>query len=122
MSVPQIAQDTSGHSTTPADAREAAYGGSQPATGASLAGRLPALGPADPHRAPHLSSEDRARLLRAAHDVTALYPGAIGELVRGELVSWREFGFRLDQHGLAMRVAAAVEDEQRRRQQRGGAR
>lgn len=76
---------------------------------------LPAVGPVDPYCAPHLSAEDRARILRAAYDATTLGLGAIGELVCHELVSWCDFGHRLDQHGLAMRVVAAVEAEKLRR-------
>jgi hypothetical protein len=84
-------------------------------TAASLAAPLPTVGPVDPHRAPHLPAEDRARILGAAHDATTLGLGAIGELVRLDLKSWCDFGHRLDQHGLAMRVVAAVEAEKLRR-------
>lgn len=53
-----------------------------------------------PRLAPHEASRLRAAQVRAKR----LYPGPVGELVAGEIAAWHEFGFRLDQHGIAGRL------------------
>ncbi len=47
-----------------------------------------------------LDHEFRARLHSAAHRVTRIYPGPVGELLERELRTWEEFGFRFGGAGL----------------------
>lgn len=53
-----------------------------------------------------LDQESRARLRSAAHRVTRIYPGPVGELLERELRTWEEFGFRFGSAGL---LAALVD-------------
>ena len=53
-----------------------------------------------------LDRESRARLRSAAHRVTRIYPGPVGELLERELRTWEEFGFRFGSAGL---MAALVD-------------
>ncbi len=50
----------------------------------------------------------RMRLRMAAFRATRLYPGAVGELVSKELLSFEQFGIRLANDGLMMRVADEI--------------
>ncbi len=49
----------------------------------------------------------KERIHRAARTATVRYPGAVGELLNQELLSWMVFGHRLGSD-LIMRVAAEV--------------
>jgi hypothetical protein len=59
-------------------------------------------GPAD--RAVRMDSEAKEWLLAAARRAELRYPGAVGELLSQELLSWMVFGHRLGSV-LIMRVA-----------------
>jgi hypothetical protein len=51
---------------------------------------------------------EKQRLRAAAHRVTRLYPGPIGELVSRELLTWEEFGYRLGAAALISRLVDQV--------------
>lgn len=51
-----------------------------------------------------MDQHEKLRMRAAAFRATRLYPGAAGELISRELLVWEEFGFRLDNHGLVLRL------------------
>lgn len=54
--------------------------------------------------APKLHPHERMRLRAAAFQAGRIYPGPVGELISRELLVWEEFGYRLDNSGLVMRL------------------
>lgn len=50
----------------------------------------------------------RSRYRAAAHHAKRAYPGAVGELLSKEILSWEEFGYRLGGEALMARVVADV--------------
>jgi hypothetical protein len=55
-----------------------------------------------------MDHNERKRIRLAAFRVTRLYPGAVGELVSRELMSWEEFGYRLSSGSMIMRIVDEV--------------
>ncbi len=51
---------------------------------------------------------EKAKIRAAAFRATKLYPGGVGELLSRELLSFEEFGQRLDQSGLVMRAVRDI--------------
>ena len=66
----------------------------------------PSIGKADGQR-PWMPSSTKDRLHEAARAATLRYPGAVGELLHQELLSWMVFGHQLGS-GLIMRLAAEL--------------
>lgn len=54
---------------------------------------------------PPLAPHERARIRAAAARAKQLYPAPVARLIERELLTWEEFGYRLDMHG---QVAALV--------------
>ena len=54
---------------------------------------------------PRMDHHERMRMRAAAFRATRLHPGPVGELVSRELLTWEEFGYRLDRDGLVQRLA-----------------
>lgn len=79
---------------------DALTGRPRPATPAQSAVRDGAPMVKPPALAPHEQSRVRAAAFRAKR----LYPGPVGELVARELTGWLDFGFRLDNAGMAARL------------------
>jgi hypothetical protein len=50
----------------------------------------------------------RSRYRAAAHHAKRAYPGAVGELLSREILSWEEFGYRLGGEGLMTKVVSDV--------------
>ena len=50
----------------------------------------------------------RMKLRAAAFRATRVYPGAVGEMLSRELLSFEEFGLRLSRDGLMMRVVEQI--------------
>ncbi len=50
----------------------------------------------------------RSRYRAAAHHAKRAYPGAVGELLSREILSWEEFGYRLGGEALMAQVIADV--------------
>lgn len=50
----------------------------------------------------------RSRYRAAAHHAKRAYPGAVGELLSREILSWEEFGYRLGGEALMAQVVADV--------------
>lgn len=55
-----------------------------------------------------MDHHERMRLRAAAFRATRVYPGAVGELLSRELLSWEEFGYRLGSQGLIMGIVNDV--------------
>lgn len=53
---------------------------------------------------PKLDHHEKMRIRAAAFRGQRLYPGPVGDLVARELLSWEEFGYRMDQHGITARL------------------
>jgi hypothetical protein len=51
-----------------------------------------------------VNQREKMRLRAAAFRATRLYPGPVGDLLSGELLSWEEFGYRLGGSQLIMRL------------------
>lgn len=73
------------------------------AEGPDPAGRLPG-------RVSH-DAEDVATLTAAARRVLDVHPGIVGELLRREILAYRDFGYRFDGSGLVPRLARQILDE-----------
>jgi len=65
--------------------------------------RVPAQSP--PVR---MDQHERAQLRTAAFRSTKIFPGAVGELLSGELLAWDEFGYRLGATGLVRGIVHDV--------------
>lgn len=63
-----------------------------------------------PGRANH-SAEDAVALTVAARRVLAVHPGIVGELLRREILAYRDFGYRFDGSGLVPRLARDILDQ-----------
>ncbi len=57
------------------------------------------LGRADDNPAARLDHHEKARLRVAVHRAKQLYPPPVARLIERELMTWEEFGHRLDMHG-----------------------
>jgi len=66
--------------------------------------------PPIPGNAEDMPLHDARRFRAAAVHARRIYPGPIGELVYRELDAYAEFGHRLGDDGLILRLAAAVLD------------
>lgn len=55
-----------------------------------------------------MDHHDKTRVRAAAFRVTRLFPGAVGEMLSRELLTWEEFGYRLGGSGLVFRVVDEV--------------
>lgn len=65
--------------------------------------------PAEPvDAAERMDHHVRMKLRAAAFRATRVFPGAVGEMVSKELLSFEEFGLRLSRDGLVMRVVDQV--------------
>lgn len=51
-----------------------------------------------------MGHEEKARLRAAAFRVTRLYPGAVGEMLSREILTWEEFGYRFGGYALVGRL------------------
>lgn len=70
-----------------------------------LAGTVvPAQNPGD-----RMTTPERTRIRQAAIRAPRVFPGAVGELVAGELFMWELFGYRLGGGGLVMRLVEQIE-------------
>jgi hypothetical protein len=65
--------------------------------------QLPATDPP-----PKLDHTDSAKIRRAAHNVTGLYPGAAGKILAQYLVDYYEFGYRVAQSALPAQLVEQV--------------
>jgi hypothetical protein len=69
----------------------------------------PVAAPAVPTAAPErMDHHERMKLRAAAFRAQRVYPGAVGEMLSRELLSFEEFGIRLSRDGLTMRVADQI--------------
>lgn len=59
---------------------------------------------AEVHPPAPLHPHEKMRLRAAAYQAVTRYPGPVGELIARELLTWEEFGYRLDNDGLVMRL------------------
>lgn len=66
--------------------------------------KVPSTAPVAPRLGPH----EKKRIRIAAFQARTIYGGAIGELVCRELLCWEEFGYRLDNGGLAARLVDQI--------------
>jgi hypothetical protein len=55
-----------------------------------------------------MDHHEKMRLRAAAFRVTKLFPGAIGDMICRELMTWEEFGYRLGGEQLVMKVVDDV--------------
>jgi len=55
-----------------------------------------------------MDHQEKMRIRAAAYRATRLYPGAVGELISRELLTWEEFGYRLGSSQLIMRLVNEV--------------
>jgi hypothetical protein len=55
-----------------------------------------------------MDHHDKMSLRKAAWRATQVYPGPVGELLQLELITWEEFGWRLDNRGLVLRVVKDI--------------
>lgn len=55
-----------------------------------------------------MTHEDKMRLRAAAFRSTRLYPGLVGEVLSKEILTWEEFGYRLSNSGLIMRLVEQI--------------
>lgn len=69
--------------------------------------------PRTQHTTRLLDSATKQRLREAADRAEQAYPGAIGELLRQELLPWMVFGHHLGSHRI-LRVADTLLDQSRR--------
>jgi hypothetical protein len=56
-----------------------------------------------------MDHDEKSRLRAAALSVTRLYPGPAGELLKREILTWEELGYRLSCGGPVMRLVEDVE-------------
>lgn len=64
----------------------------------------PRTNPPGPGLVAPMGHPEKMRIRAAAFRVTRLYPGPVGELLRRELLTWEEFGYRLGGERLIMRL------------------
>ena len=57
-----------------------------------------------------MDQRERKRVRNAAFRASRVYPGPVGELLHRELMSWVEFGYRLGDRRMIMRLVKAIED------------
>ncbi|GAC1542680.1 MAG: hypothetical protein NVS3B12_30860 [Acidimicrobiales bacterium] len=55
-----------------------------------------------------MATHEKAQVRAAALRATRLYPGAVGELISRELLSWEDFGMRIAGHALIMRAVRDI--------------
>jgi hypothetical protein len=60
-----------------------------------------------------VNADERRRLRFAATRAKLIYPGAIGELIARELISWEQFGYRIGGKQIIVGLLEAVEDTYR---------
>ncbi|MQA12775.1 MAG: hypothetical protein GEV09_00995 [Pseudonocardiaceae bacterium] len=58
----------------------------------------------------HAELHVRSRFRAAAYRAKQIYPGAVGELLSREIMSWEEFGYRLGGEALMSQVVTDVLD------------
>lgn len=56
----------------------------------------------------YMELHGKSRYRAAAHHAKRAYPGAVGELLSREILSWEEFGYRLGGEALMARVVSDV--------------
>lgn len=55
-----------------------------------------------------MSHHEKSRLRAAAFHAKKVYPGPVGELISGELLSWEDFGYVLSGPGMIRRLVDHV--------------
>lgn len=67
------------------------------------------LSPSDPSVVPErMDHHDRMKVRAAAFRAQRLYPGAVGELLSRELLSWEESGWRFGSKSIVMRAVGQI--------------
>lgn len=66
---------------------------------------VPTVPSAVPERMDH---HVRMKVRAAAFRASRVYPGAVGEMISRELLTWEEFGYKLGSFGIVMRVVDQV--------------
>lgn len=55
-----------------------------------------------------MDQHERAKMRAAAFQATRVYPGAVGEMLKREIIAWEEFGFRFTTDALMNRLIAEL--------------